>query len=450
MNTLLLIVLVVCEMILAAMSISKNSDNRAWRAGRFATSVGQLLLFLVMLILPGIDLGLRFKVLFALLVFRVIWAAVRYLIARRKLVKEKGKVSKVVAGILASILILIGLLPSYIFADYQGLPTTGEYTVAEVDAILVDEARVETFETDGSFREVPIYMFYPQELPQNCPVVLFSHGAFGYYQSNASTYMELASHGYVVISVEHPYHSMFTHDTDGKMIMVNSEFMTAVNEIDNMSEAERLEMTGAWMDLRCKDINFVIDTVKASKGAGSLGKEWVTEDSEIIKSLLAVSECDKFGLMGHSLGGASSVEIGRERSDIAAVIDYDGTMLGEESASGVRTDAYQLPILCFDNQEHHDLRVESKEKGEIYANNVLLDNAVCGYETYFKNTEHMDFTDLPLFSPVLGSMLGSGPVDKEACVNQMNDITRRFFDCYMKGTGNFSVEECYEFSESGN
>ncbi|MBQ5851909.1 MAG: hypothetical protein IIW54_14020, partial [Lachnospiraceae bacterium] len=30
------------------------------------------------------------------------------------------------------------------------------------------------------------------------PLVVFSHGAFGYYESNTSTYMELASNGYVV------------------------------------------------------------------------------------------------------------------------------------------------------------------------------------------------------------------------------------------------------------
>lgn len=38
---------------------------------------------------------------------------------------------------------------------------------------------------------------------------------------------------------------------------------------------------------------------------------------------------DKIGLMGHSMGGASSVQLGRERDDIDAVIDLEGTMAGE-------------------------------------------------------------------------------------------------------------------------
>ena len=47
----------------------------------------------------------------------------------------------------------------------------------------------------------------------SCPVVLFSHGAFGYYQSNISTYMELASNGYVVISLDIGQH--VGKDADG-------------------------------------------------------------------------------------------------------------------------------------------------------------------------------------------------------------------------------------------
>ena len=36
--------------------------------------------------------------------------------------------------------------------------------------------------------------------------------------------MELASHGYVVASLDHPYHSFFKKDTTGKTITVDKEF----------------------------------------------------------------------------------------------------------------------------------------------------------------------------------------------------------------------------------
>lgn len=173
--------------------------------------------------------------------------------------------------ILASILLLIAmavvLIPKLLFADYEGLPTTGPYQVAHTSAILVDENRVETFETDGSKREVPAYFFYPivEEQDISCPLVIFSHGAFGYYASNTSTYMELASHGYVVISLDHPYHSFFTTDTSGKTITVNPKFIQevmGVNE-EGISEEEIIELSHDWLEIRVADMSFV--TTKQAK-----------------------------------------------------------------------------------------------------------------------------------------------------------------------------------------
>lgn len=81
--------------------------------------------------------------------------------------------------------------------------------------------------------------------------------------------------------------------------------------------------------------------------------------------------------MGHSLGGATAVSVGR-RDDISAVIDLDGTMLGEELSVTdegilkVNEEPYGNPLLSIDNDEHHSRRLESKKKGEIYPNNVSL------------------------------------------------------------------------------
>ncbi len=55
----------------------------------------------------------------------------------------------------------------------------------------------------------------------------------------------------------------------------------------------------------------------------------------------------------------------------------------------------------------------------------------------------MNFTDLPLIAPPLADMLGTGPVDEGECIDTMNSIVLNFFDCYLKGTGTFSVQESY-------
>jgi hypothetical protein len=55
----------------------------------------------------------------------------------------------------------------------------------------------------------------------------------------------------------------------------------------------------------------------------------------------------------------------------------------------------------------------------------------------------MNFTDLPLISPFLADMLGTGSVDAGECIDTMNGIILRFYDCYLKNEGEFSVEESY-------
>ena len=55
----------------------------------------------------------------------------------------------------------------------------------------------------------------------------------------------------------------------------------------------------------------------------------------------------------------------------------------------------------------------------------------------------MNFTDLPLFSPALANMLGVGGVNPEECVLKMNQLVLEYFNCYLKNTGEVTVNESY-------
>ena len=83
------------------------------------------------------------------------------------------------------------LLKPLLFTDYDGLPVSGKHAVKEASAILIDRARPDPFEKAGGFREVPVHFYYPEpdeKDPERFPLVVFSHGAFGFYKSNYSTY----------------------------------------------------------------------------------------------------------------------------------------------------------------------------------------------------------------------------------------------------------------------
>lgn len=457
MNTFLLILLCAFEAGFAFTAISRGADKKGWQTGRLICNAGQLGLYFVMLIAPGIDMGFRFMGLFILLVLRIIIAFIGMMILKNKEDKSKHPAMMVCSALLSAALISGSMIPSFVISDYSGLPVSGAYDVAEINAILIDESRKEEFESDGSKREVPVYFFYPSNAAEGekFPLILFSHGAFGYYQSNYSTYAELASNGYVVISTEHPYHSLFTRDTGGNTIIADALFLNGVMGInsEDISEEDIFELSSQWLKLRCDDINFVIDSVKSAAGGNVLPPCWYADDgqNEDIITALAMTDMGKIGVMGHSLGGAAAVSLGRTRNDIGAVIDLDGTMFGEVTGveNGrdiINNDPYPIPILAFNNEEHHFSSQKARENNVLYSNNVVFDNAICGYRTYIPGTGHMNYTDLPMFAPPIAKMLGTGTADPEKCMLTVNRTVLEFFDSFLKGTGEFSVQECIEIS----
>jgi hypothetical protein len=148
------------------------------------------------------------------------------------------------------------------------------------------------------------------------------------------------------------------------------------------------------------------------------------------------------------MGGATAVEIGKERDDISAVIDLDGTMLGSiigaENGKYIVEDVeYHVPLFEFKNAESHYEMIELEKMDYPYPNFVIRDNADVYYGTYFEGSLHMDYTDLPLFSPFLAKLLGSGNVDNAYMMDRVNSLAVSFFDCYLKGEGQFSVNESY-------
>ncbi len=456
MTILLLTVLIVTEMAFLTAEISRLSEKRDWNKKRLLADLVELAAFGVMLLLPDIDLTFRFVGLLFILLLRIAFAEIGYLISKKS-VKQKKKAGKIVSFIMSVMMFYFALIPAFLFKNYKGRPQTGEYTPSVCAAILTDNSRIEQFEQDGSAREVPVHLFYPSEseniADHSLPLVIFSHGAFGWYQSNMSAYREIASNGYVVASIEHPYHSLFTHDTSGKLITVDGEFMQKALTLGN-SEAEETEREEVyltehkWIELRIADMNFALDTLKTAASANDFSVWTFTEgDREKFETAARLIDTEKIGLMGHSLGGATAVTVGR-RDDISAVIDIDGTMIGEHTgfADGkfiVNEEPYTTPLLVIDNEQAHSDCIECRNIGYVYANNVVLDNADNAYNTYFVGTGHMNFTDLPLISPFFAEKLGTGDIDPEQCTDTLNKLILDFYNCYLKGKGSFSVQEHY-------
>ncbi len=450
MGMIFLILFAAAEIALVILTVTRYGEKAQWLKNRMLVRGLEAVLILGMILLPTTHMKWRFLAATAIVVIRLIIAAISWLTKHKKAVGIKKKGGMIVNCILSIMVMLAALVSAFIFTNYDGIEPTGECGVMENSAILVDESREDTFEKDGSFREVPVHFYYPDG-EGKFPLIVFSHGAFGYYQSNYSTYTELASHGYVVVALDHPHHAFFSTDTEGNTVIVNDQFLSEALAATNgeLSIEEEFETTKQWMELRTADENFVLDTIKEAEKSSKLSDVWHTEDEKGILSILSKTDTEQIGLMGHSMGGATAVALGRERTDIDAVIDLDGTMLSE--IVGIKDGAYQYnkqpyptPVLDFGKKSDYDeFSKLEEEQNYVYANQYVIDNAKDGRLVLFKDAGHMNFTDLPLISPFLASMLETGTVDSEEFMTTVNGVVLEWFDHYLKGENEPDIQEMY-------
>ena len=374
---------------------------------------------------------------FMLLVLMVIFVIfgtfglVKYLRKKDEAKFSKGKV--IGRTILKSFLWLFAIVPLLIFPPHKDLATTGEYKdMATKVYTWTDESRVETLDDSGSKRNVTVTFYYPEEAEEKCPLVLFSHGAFGFEKSNYSSYAELVSNGYIVASISHTYHAFFTKEADGTTKIVNTTFIQEAVDATNgqYSIEDEYELTKKWMEVRMGDANFILDTIIKNCTEGK---------DEFFNKI----DLEHNGAYGHSMGGATAVELGRTRDEIDAVVVLDGTFLGMYTGveNGVYTfiqDEYQKPLLNMIAMDHYDNSIKySEEDGHVYVNLYTVEHAKNAKNVVIEGTGHMNFTDLPMFSPFLAGMLGTGDRDAREAIEITNDCVREWFDCYLKEDGRF-------------
>ncbi|WP_350279494.1 hypothetical protein [Kribbella sp. HUAS MG21] len=144
-------------------------------------------------------------------------------------------------------------------------------------------------------------------LPGRRPVVLFSPG-FGVPRGLASiSVAELASRGYVVVTVDHTYE------------------VAAVQFPGNRLEVQTLPPKPYALiarSARLADLRFVLDCLaRLARGANP-----DAEQRPLPKGLGAILDLDRIGAYGHSAGGLSSIDLLVADPRVRAAIDMDGEL----------------------------------------------------------------------------------------------------------------------------
>lgn len=340
-----------------------------------------------------------------------------------KLIK-KGWLKRTV-NVITTITIVLITCAVILFPNFNSIQTTGKYSYTSRVMELTDTSRIEEYKNDGSPRKLSVLVYYAHEnetASRSCPLIVFSHGGISMKTSNLSLYKELASHGYVVVSIDHTYHALNT-EIDGEKIYIDSAYMRELLKEDSHSDIENsFACYQKWMKLRTDDINFVIDT-------------FIEKSMDDSNSFYQLIDADRIGIAGHSLGGSAALGVARQRNDIKAVIALESPYMCD--ITGVdgndfkwNTEPYQCAVMNIYSDSGYPL-IDTDNK-YVQNKNHLYNNGNIQYY-YIKGSNHYTLTDLVRTSPILCVLLGGGY--EKSGYDTLEFINKKcldFFDQYLR------------------
>ncbi len=207
---------------------------------------------------------------------------------------------------------------------------------------------------------------------ESMPILIFSHGMGVESAIYRPLVEELASHGFIVLNLNHPASS--NHATFSKEALDGDAWdklrSSSLEEEDKVAEEMSAKGTA--------NIQFVVEQIR---------------NENIAKLPKGCGRTNKIILAGHSLGGASSVEA--VTNQIAGCINLDGRLARKEEKRSAKMEA---PVLI--------LRTEygetERDKETIREFEDLSKNSARSTLKIIEGVKHNDFTMYPILDWLVG------------------------------------------------
>jgi dienelactone hydrolase len=361
---------------------------------------------------------------------------------------------------------------------------TGPHPVATTSWRLTDRTRSETFAAASAFRQVEVVAWYPAAsrrgpvapylreslsevrsfaklfgseaafdglegvrthavldgspavAPRNFPVLVFSHGYTGVPSSYTALLEDLASHGYAVLSVVHPYEASAATLAGGRVVSMNGrdgKFLQGIQDVFaewNAEDETMAKVTRATGDE--EQVRLLRGYLGGLHRTDIALRRWVDDTRLVIDRLqrlpkstvagrLAVKlDMGRIGAFGHSMGGVTSAQFCVEDPRCRAGLNLDGI-----PQYGTMIDA---------SMPRPFLMVYSERPGRAGASDPIYRRAAHPYyRVDVKGTRHLDFSDMVFWGgplrerPILGSIAPARAVAVTA------SIVREYFDQELLG-----------------
>jgi len=277
------------------------------------------------------------------------------------------------------------------------------------------------------------------------PVIIFNHGLMSYARQNTTQFEQLASHGYIVMSVANPGDSMLVVRQNGDVVKPakdSAAYQALKNQNDNFEElVPRLK----------KDI----DNAKSSNGFPEFSAHMKTlaenpvfapisdvfssvleNNLLLINSLQSIQsgeaktllkghiDLQRIGAYGHSFGSIISGVLAMENPNIKAIVGLDAPQL---NLTSIKYQKINIPA-CYVYADALEYGGELISFNKI--NKPLL-NKAGSCEALFKESSHYNFTDLNLVTPLRYSAM-LGDVNNELMATNLEKLLLSFFDTHLK------------------
>jgi predicted dienelactone hydrolase len=363
-----------------------------------------------------------------------------------------------IASLLVSVFVSVAL--GYVFPLFRLPKPRGHYQVGTFARHLIDRRRRERHASSPqASRELMIQVWYPAknvagvrawyrdprmntaksyhlrwvkthsfwdlpaaEEPREFPVLLFSPSSGGFRSQNTFQVEELASQGYIVVGIDHPYSCSRVVFPDGRIAYSLPWIDTtghAAYEVSNRKVELMLEDHVA-------DASFVLDEME----------RWNQPDST--ERLAGRMDLTRVGVFGHSFGGALAASLCLAEPRVVAGINMDGWTFGNAEKTGIAKPFFFMnsgngrgPDRADLNKLSGDARIEGERDLIDWQSMESSLKHFGGYHLTILGSHHGNYSDLVLFKRV-PAFRGPRPLDPYLVFEIINAYSLAFFDRYIR------------------
>ncbi|MCF4098838.1 alpha/beta hydrolase family protein [Maritalea mediterranea] len=293
-------------------------------------------------------------------------------------------------------------------------------------------------------RPLPVYIG-AEAVAGPHPVIIFNHGHGMYAGQNSHQVIELASHGYVVMAISHPGHSLVAFK--GVEPTLKSE--DVANYPPEVAKALLTRQAEGYDQLREAATMDEWTTAMAALETEAFGQisgqfqDWIDNNTLLLDQLPALQagtvttaiagtlDLDKIGYFGHSFGGAVATHMNMQDDRVSASYSLDGPAFTWSIADAPNG------AFCF---AYGNANNQAGIKSDMSWVNQQIAKATNGCELVFDGAAHMNFSDLNeiSFLKFFGML---GPVDHHVMRNSLNQSLVEFFNSTLRNQGEMTEVE---------